>query len=132
MILGLGTDIINIKRVEKLLKHFGNKFPEKIFTDVENEIASTFNARKKACYYSKRFAIKEAFSKAVGTGIVRGVRFKDIEVLNDVRGKPYIKLSKDTQETLTKVFHKPISEIKIDISTSDDYPFANAVVVISE
>ena len=132
MILGLGTDIVNVKRIEKLVKEFGDKFFDKIYTDSENKIASKFSGEKRICYYAKRFAIKEAFSKAVGTGIGEGVNFKDIEVLNDVKGKPYLKLSKKTQEFLCDTFKDEIESIKVDISTSDDYPFANAVVIISK
>lgn len=131
MILGLGTDIVNVERIEKLIKDFDDKFFVRIFTDSENKIANKFDERKKACYYAKRFAIKESFSKAVGTGIGEGVNFKDIEVLNDIKGKPYLKLSGKTQKFLCDTFKKEIDDIKVDISTSDDYPFANAVVIIS-
>jgi len=131
MILGLGTDIVNIERIEKLMKNFEEKFLARIFTDSENKIASEFENRKRVCYYAKRFAIKEAFSKATGTGIGEVVNFKDVEVLNDIKGKPYLKLSEKIQKFLCDTFKKEIEDIHVDISTSDDYPFANAVVIIS-
>jgi holo-[acyl-carrier protein] synthase len=132
MILGLGTDIVNIERIEKLIKNFDEKFLERVFTDSENGIANEFNNKRRVCYYAKRFAIKEAFSKAVGTGIGEGVNFKDVEVLNDIKGKPYLKFSKKMQTFLCNTFKKKIEDIKVDISISDDYPFANAIVIISE
>ncbi|MFC1659025.1 holo-ACP synthase [Pseudomonadota bacterium] len=133
MILGVGIDLINIERMENVRKEFGEKFNDKIFTEHENKIVEKFSGNKKKIdsYYAKRFALKEAFAKAVGTGIGNGINFKDIEILNDIKGKPYIKLSEKTSKFIEKKFKTEMDKIQIDVSTSDDYPLANAIVVIS-
>jgi holo-[acyl-carrier protein] synthase len=133
MILGVGIDLINIERIKNLKDKFGKKFSHKIFTDHENKTVEKFagNEKKIDSYYAKRFALKEAFAKAVGTGIGNGINFKDIEVLNDIKGKPYIRLTEKTSRFLEEKFKIEISKIQIDVSTSDDYPLANAIVIIS-
>jgi holo-[acyl-carrier protein] synthase len=134
MILGVGIDLINIERIRSLKEQFGEKFNEKVFTDHENKMAEKFTGNEQKIYshYAKRFALKEAFAKAVGTGIGQGINFKDIEIFNDVKGKPYIKLSLKTSKFLEDVFKVEVDKIQIDVSTSDDYPLANAIVIISK
>ena len=126
-IFGLGTDIVNIKRMEKSLKKNGLKFKNKIFS--KNEILYCEKKTNPSSYYAKRFAAKEAFSKALGTGIRKGISLKNIEISNNSKGKPYILLKGD----LSKFLKKKIKNKKYDIhlSLSDDKPWAQATVIIS-
>ena len=89
-IFGLGTDIVNVKRLEKILKKKNTAFKTRIFS--KNEILYCDKKNNPYSFYAKRYAAKEAFSKALGTGIRKGVNFKDIEISNNNHGKPYIKL----------------------------------------
>jgi len=126
-IFGIGTDIININRLKKTLKNNGDRFKKKIFSN--NEIIYCENKKNSISSYAKRFAAKEAFSKALGTGIRKEIQFKNIEVLNDSYGKPYIVLNGPTE----KYFKKRIKRKKyfIYLSLSDDLPWAQATVIIS-
>ena len=126
-IFGIGTDIVNIKRVEKSLKIYGNKFKKNIFS--RNEIAYCEKKKNPSTFYAKRFAAKEALSKALGLGIRKNIKFKNIEVYNDNYGKPYIKLI----GPVDKFLKDKIKNKKYDIflSLSDDKPLAQATVVIS-
>jgi holo-[acyl-carrier protein] synthase len=126
-IFGIGTDIVNINRIEKSLKKGGNKFKEKIFT--KKEIVYCDKKKNSASFYAKRFAAKEAFSKAAGTGIRRNVSFKNIEILNNKYGQPFIKLQGKTESFLKKKFKK--KKYLIYLSLSDDKPWAQATVLIS-
>ena len=89
-IFGIGTDIVNIKRMDKTLKRHGDKFKNKIFS--KKEIAYCENKKFPSSFYAKRFAAKEAFTKALGTGVRKGINFKDIEITNNSYGKPKIKV----------------------------------------
>ena len=89
-IFGIGTDIVNIKRIEKSLKLYGSRFKNNIFS--KNEIIYCEKKKNSGAFYAKRFAAKEALSKALGTGIRKGIKFKNIEILNDSYGKPSIQL----------------------------------------
>ena len=126
-IFGIGTDIINIKRMEKSIKKNGNNFINKVFS--KNEIIYCKKKKNPFPFYAKRFAAKEALSKALGTGIRKGINFKNIEITNDNFGKPSIEL-KGTTATFLK---KKIKTKKYDIhlSLSDDIPWAQATVIIS-
>ena len=126
-ILGIGTDIVNIKRMEKSLKRRGNLFKNKIFS--KNEIIYFEKKKNPSPFYAKRFAAKEALSKALGTGIRKGINFKDIEILNDVLGKPFIKLKGSTANFLNKKVNR--KKYQIYLSLSDDKPWAQATVIIS-
>ena len=126
-IFGIGTDIVNIKRVEKSLKLHGNKFKENIFS--KNEIAYCEKKRNPSVFYAKRFAAKEALSKALGTGIRKNIKFKNIEVFNDHYGKPSIKLIGPVDKYLKLKIKK--KKYNIFLSISDDKPWAQATVVIS-
>jgi len=126
-ILGIGTDIVNIKRMEKSLKRRGNLFKNKIFS--KNEIIYCEKKKNPSPFYAKRFAAKEALSKALGTGIRKGINFKDIEILNDVLGKPFIKLKGSTANFLNKKVNR--KKYQIYLSLSDDKPWAQATVIIS-
>ena len=99
-IFGIGTDIVNIKRMKRTLKSKNNNFKKKIFS--KDEIIYCEKRKNPSSFYAKRFAAKEALSKALGTGIRKGINFRDIEVLNDNLGKPSIKLKGSTAIFLKK------------------------------
>jgi holo-[acyl-carrier protein] synthase len=126
-IFGIGTDIVNIKRIEKILKNKKSTFKKKIFT--ENEILYCNNKRNPYPFYAKRFAAKEALSKALGTGINKDISFKNIQVSNDKKGKPYILLKGKTESFLKKKIKS--KSYSIHLSLSDDTPWAQATVIIS-
>tara|TARA_Y100000590_G_scaffold436253_1_gene556610 strand:- start:1220 stop:1612 length:393 start_codon:yes stop_codon:yes gene_type:complete len=126
-IFGIGTDIVNIKRMEKVIKKNNNSFRNRIFS--KNEIIYGRKKKNPYPFYAKRFAAKEALSKALGTGIRKGINFKDIEITNDKFGKPLIKLSGSTATFLKKKI-KP-NKYSIYLSLSDDSPWAQATVIIS-
>jgi holo-[acyl-carrier protein] synthase len=126
-IFGIGTDIINIKRFKKVLKKNTKIFKKRIFTI--NEIEYCENKKNTITFYAKRFAAKEALSKALGTGIRKGVNFKDIEIKNDSLGKPTINLKGTTLVFLKKKIKN--KKYKIYLSLSDDTPWAQATVIIS-
>tara|TARA_B100001123_G_C15302556_1_gene1021558 strand:- start:2016 stop:2408 length:393 start_codon:yes stop_codon:yes gene_type:complete len=126
-IFGIGTDIINIKRLDKTLKKRGKNFKKRIFSDKEINYCET--KKNSSPFYAKRFAAKEALSKALGTGIRKGIHFKEIEVLNNSFGKPYIKLRGSTASFLKKIVKS--KKYFIYLSLSDDTPWAQATVIIS-
>jgi holo-[acyl-carrier protein] synthase len=131
MIIGVGFDIVKTNRIARLLKEFGSKFENKIFTKNEVGIASSkTNADFKTQFYAKRFAAKEAFSKATGLGIGRGVNFVDIEVMNDQNGKPKIRLNSKAKDFLQKNFNH--NSFKIDLSLTDEEGLAGAFVILSK
>jgi len=126
-IFGIGTDIVNIKRMEKVLKKKGTVFKNRIFSN--NEINYCEKKKNSTSYYAKRYAAKEAFSKALGTGIRKKINFIDIEVFNDKYGKPSISLKGSTASFLKKKVKK--KKYFIYLSLSDDAPWAQATVLIS-
>ena len=124
-IYGIGTDIANINRIKKSLRN--KNFINRLFN--KNEIKKCNKQINKANCYAKRFAAKEAFSKALGTGISRGINFNEIIVHNIKSGKPNIKLLGNTKKVVNKILNK--KKFNIFLSLSDDKPFAVATVVIS-
>ena len=126
-IFGLGTDIVNIKRLEKILKKKRNTFKSRVFS--KNEILYCDKKKNPFPFYAKRYAAKEALSKALGTGIRKGINFKDIEVSNNNFGKPSIKLKGTTANFLRKKIKA--KKYSIYLSLSDDIPWAQATVIIS-
>jgi len=126
-IFGLGTDIVNIKRLDKVLKKNKNAFKSRVFS--KNEILYCDKKNNPASFYAKRYAAKEALSKALGTGIRKGINFKDIEIYNNNFGKPSIKLKGATADFLKKKIKK--KNYSIYLSLSDDLPWAQATVIIS-
>tara|TARA_B100000959_G_scaffold1049_1_gene1123 strand:+ start:371 stop:763 length:393 start_codon:yes stop_codon:yes gene_type:complete len=126
-IFGLGTDIVNIKRLEKILKKNEDGFKSRIFS--KSEILYCDKKKSPAPFYAKRYAAKEAFSKALGTGIRKGINFKDIEIINNNFGKPSIKLKGTTANFLKKKIRA--KKYSIYLSLSDDLPWAQATVIIS-
>ena len=126
-IFGIGTDIVNIKRIDHSLKKNGLSFINRIFS--KKEISYCKNKKNSSAFFAKRFAAKEAFSKALGTGIRKGINFKDIEVSNNIHGKPFILL----KGTLSHLVKKKVKSRNYDIylSLSDDKPWAQATVIIT-
>jgi holo-[acyl-carrier protein] synthase len=128
MIIGLGSDLCNIERIQNSLDRFGDRFLNRVFTEVERAKAGK-RPFTRAGTLAKRFAAKEAFSKAVGTGFKRGVFMKDIGVVNKPSGEPTLQLSGGAKERLDALVppgHAPI----IHLTMTDDHPFALAVVII--
>ena len=124
-IYGIGTDIANINRIKKSLKN--KDLISRLFN--KNEVKKCNNQINKANCYAKRFAAKEAFSKAMGTGISKGINFNEIMIHNIKSGKPSIKLLGNTKKVVSKILNK--KKFNIFLSLSDDKPFAVATVVIS-
>ena len=123
-IYGIGSDIIDISRIKKALK--SKNFQKRCFS--KNEIKTAENKSNKISSYAKRFAAKEAFSKALGTGISNGINFNEIVVMNEKNGKPFIKLRGKTMEIIKKKFKK---KPKIALSLSDEKKYAVAFVTIT-
>jgi holo-[acyl-carrier protein] synthase len=128
MILGLGSDLCNIERIQKSLDRFGDRFTNRVFTDVERAKAE-LRPFTKAGTYAKRFAAKEAFSKAVGTGFKRGVFMKDIGVVNAPSGAPTLALSGGAKAALDALVPEGY-EARIHLTLTDDHPWAQAFVII--
>jgi holo-[acyl-carrier-protein] synthase len=126
-ILGIGTDIVNNSRIENLLKKKNMNFLNKVFSN--NEINLSKKRKNSILTLSKRFAAKEAFIKALGTGLRKGINFKDIEIVNDNQGKPSINLKGQTKDIVKKIVKK--KNFKIFLSVSDDYPWSVANVIIT-
>ena len=126
-IFGIGTDIVNIKRMELSLKRHGLSFKTKIFS--KREILYCDKKKNSSSFYAKRFAAKEAFTKALGTGIRKGIILKNIEITNNVDGKPFISLKGNLSNFLKKKLKS--SKYDIHLSLSDDKPWAQATVIIS-
>ena len=127
MIIGHGIDLIDIRRVEKTINKFGNRFINRIFT--KGEIIRSDNRNKRIESYAKRFAAKEACSKALGTGFRSGVYWRDIEVVNEKTGKPVLKLTGGAYKRREKLIPYN-SSYNISLSITDDYPWAQANVII--
>ena len=125
MIYGIGIDIIDIRRINKVIKKYGQKFKKKCFHI--NEITRSEKKFNSVESYAKRYAAKEACAKALGTGLARGVFWKDIEVKNNKFGKPYIRLHNNALKLLKENKIKP----KIEVSLTDEKDFAIANVIIS-
>lgn len=128
MILGLGNDIIDIRRIEKTLERFGERFTHRLFTDIER--AKSDRRANRAASYAKRFAAKEACSKALGTGIAQGVFWRDMGVVNLPGGRPTLALTGGAQTRLDAMT-PPGHRAQIDLTITDDFPQAQAIVIIS-
>jgi holo-[acyl-carrier protein] synthase len=128
MILGLGSDLVDIRRVEKTLARFGTRFTHRLFT--EGERAKSERRAQRAASYARRFAAKEACSKALGTGFRQSVFWRDMEVVNLPGGKPTMKLTGGAAARLAKLV-PPGMRAQIDVSLTDDPPIASAIVIIT-
>jgi holo-[acyl-carrier protein] synthase len=129
VILGIGSDLIDIRRVERTLERFGDRFVQRLFTPVE-QARSERRPQQRAASYAKRFAAKEACSKALGTGIRRGVYWRDMGVANLRSGQPTMVLSNGAAARLAEILPQGYTGI-VHVSLTDDYPLAQAFVVIS-
>jgi holo-[acyl-carrier protein] synthase len=128
VIVGLGSDLIDIRRIEKTIERHGERFLGRIFTQLER--AKSDKRAQRAASYAKRFAAKEACSKALGTGLRRGVFWRDMGVINLPGGKPTMKLSGGALKRLNEITPAGY-EAQIDLTITDDFPLAQAVVIIS-
>ena len=124
-LFGIGTDIVKTSRIKKFIKK--KNFLPRIFN--EKEIIKCKKTKNSFNCYAKRFAAKEAFSKALGTGISKGMNFNEIVILNEKNGKPYIKLIENTKKIVEKKFKK--KKYKISLSLTDEENYAVAFVTIS-
>jgi holo-[acyl-carrier protein] synthase len=127
-ILGLGNDMINISRIERSLDRWGERFIHRIFTDIE--IVKSEARAARAASYAKRFAAKEACAKALGTGLRRGVFWRDLGVVNLPGGKPTMVLTGGALQRLAELTPEGM-QAQIDVTISDDYPWAQAIVIIT-
>ncbi len=128
MILGLGNDIIDIRRIEKTIERYGERFLSRVFTDIERTKSDRRALR--AASYAKRFAAKEACAKALGTGFRRGVYWRDMGVVNLASCRPTLELTGGAERVLREL--TPVEhEIRIDLTITDDFPTAQAIVIIS-
>ena len=128
MIVGIGSDLIDIRRIEKTLERFGERFTHRCFTELER--AKSDRRQNRAASYAKRFAAKEACSKALGSGISIGVAWRDLGVVNLPSGKPTMELTGWAAERLRKLTPDGFVP-RIDLTITDDYPLAQAFVVVS-
>jgi holo-[acyl-carrier protein] synthase len=127
MIVGIGTDMVDTRRIEKLLTRFSTRFTEKVFTPAERVYCMA--QHYPAAAFAKRFAAKEAALKALGTGLRAGITWQDIEIFNDAKGKPCLHLSPDL---LSKTLGISTQNLDIHVSLADEQPYALAFVVISK
>ncbi len=127
MIIGLGNDMVDIRRIEKTLESYGERFIDRIFTPVER--AKSDRRANRAASYAKRFAAKEACSKALGTGFHAGVFWRDMGVVNDSLGKPTMHLTGGAAERLSKITPAGKQAV-IHVTITDDHPYAQAIVII--
>lgn len=128
MIIGLGSDLCNIERIQNSLDRFGDRFEQRVFTEVERAKAAR-RPFTRAGTFAKRFAAKEAFSKAVGTGFRRGVFLKDIGVVNGPSGAPTLALTGGAKAALEALI-PPGHDAHIHLTLTDDHPWAQAFVII--
>jgi len=128
MIIGLGNDMIDIRRVERTIERYGERFLDRVFTEAERQKSD--GRAQRAASYAKRFAAKEACAKALGTGLSGGVFWRDMGVINLPSGKPTMKLTGGALARL-QAMTPPGHVAQIDLSITDDFPLAQAIVIIS-
>lgn len=128
MIIGIGSDLIDIRRIEKSLERFGARFVERLFTEMEQRKSE--GRKNRAASYAKRFAAKEACSKALGTGFRKSVYWRDMGVVNLRSGKPTMALTGGAAERLKEITPAGM-QAQIDLTITDDFPLAQAIVIIS-
>ena len=128
MILGLGNDIIDIRRIEQTIDRYGERFLARVFTATERAKSEARAGR--VASYAKRFAAKEACAKALGTGLRRGVFWRDMGVINMRSGRPTMLLTGGAAEQLNRITPRGL-EARVDLSLTDDFPLAQAIVIIS-
>ena len=128
MIIGIGSDMVDIRRIEQTLERFGERFLARVYTEVERRKAGS--RANVAATYAKRFAAKEACAKALGTGFRRGVFFRDLGVVNLPGGKPTLALTGGAAARLAQITPAGMTA-QIDLTITDEYPLAQAFVIIS-
>ena len=128
MIIGLGSDIIDIRRIERTLERYGRRFIDRVYTPIEQRKSE--GRAQRAASYDKRFAAKEACAKALGTGFRNGVFWRDMGVVNLPSGKPTMRLTGGAAERLAAIT-PPGMVAQIDLTITDDHPQAQAIVIIS-
>ena len=128
MIIGIGNDIIDIERIEQTLQRYGDRFVQRLFTEVER--AKSDRRANRAASYAKRFAAKEACAKALGTGLRRGVFWRDMGVVNLPSGQPTLRLTGGAARRLAEITPSGMVA-RIHLTITDDHPTAQAVVIIS-
>jgi holo-[acyl-carrier protein] synthase len=127
VIIGLGSDLIDIRRIERSLERFGERFTDRIFTETERRKSD--RRRERAASYAKRFAAKEACAKALGTGLSRGVFWRDMGVVNLPGGKPTMQLANGAAARLAELT-PPGHRAIVHLTITDDFPLAQAFVII--
>ena len=130
MILGLGSDICDIRRIERALERFDRRFIDRVFTPPEIARAERRSGPSRAGTYAKRFAAKEACAKALGTGFAKGVYMSDLSVVNLPGGQPTMRLAHGADTRLASLV-PPGMQARIDLTMTDEYPYAYAQVIIS-
>jgi len=130
MIVGLGSDICDIRRIEKVIEKYGDKFLERIYTETERSKAMRRTEKIRAATFAKRFAAKEAASKALGTGFRKGVFFSDLGVVNLPSGQPTMKMTGGAGERLRAITPRGMVA-QVALTMTDEYPYAYAQVIIS-
>jgi holo-[acyl-carrier protein] synthase len=128
MIIGIGNDMIDIRRVERTIERYGERFLQRVFTEIERRKSDGRSMR--AASYAKRFAAKEACAKALGTGFRQGVFWRDMGVVNLPSGRPTLQLTGGAARALARLTPEG-HEVRIDLSITDDCPTAQAIVIIS-
>jgi holo-[acyl-carrier protein] synthase len=128
MIIGLGNDVIDIRRVERTIERYGERYLARVFTETER--LKSDNRAGRAASYAKRFAAKEACAKALGTGFRQGVFWRDMGVVNLPSGRPTLQLTGGAARALERLTPEG-HEVRIDLSITDDFPTAQAIVIIS-
>jgi holo-[acyl-carrier protein] synthase len=128
VIIGLGNDLVDIRRIERTLERYGERFLSRVFTEVER--GKSDGRATRAASYAKRFAAKEACAKALGTGLRRGVYWRDIGVVNLPSGRPTLQLTGGAARQLQAITPEGY-EVRIDLTLTDDFPLAVAIVIIS-
>jgi holo-[acyl-carrier protein] synthase len=128
MIIGIGNDMIDIRRVERTIERYGERFLDRVFTPLERKKSDGRAAR--AASYAKRFAAKEACAKALGTGFRQGVFWRDMGVVNLPSGRPTLELTGGALQALVDLTPEGHA-VRIDLTITDDFPMAQAIVIIS-
>lgn len=129
-VIGLGNDMVDIRRIAKSLENWDKKFKARIFTDIEVARSDKKSAEGRAASYAKRWAAKEACAKALGLGIRKGITLKSIGVVNDDMGRPFLNLTEGAKERLIELTPEGMTA-QINVTITDEYPYAQALVLIT-
>jgi holo-[acyl-carrier protein] synthase len=130
MIIGLGSDILDIRRIEAVIARHGDRFLDRVFTPLERQKAERRTEKIRAATYAKRFAAKEAASKALGTGFREGVFWRDLGVVNLSSGQPTLRMTGGAADRLRAI--TPAGHVsQVALTMTDEYPYAQAMVIIS-